>query len=232
MNSWNVDYCVVLLLRFGEHLAALSARSSDARTAEVAFVSSHPPPPPWPPYLRMGTHKFIIGVESLSDVTGSEGLVMEIAVCDMFKASTGRSDTKFTLAQQIRCTNPTVHVYKAAVFCGYSRRVSVCKNAPLVLRRKAVRWVLPVGGHSPTLRRVYSAAAGVSDGFCFFQASDSGYRVRNQVNTAVNDFLTCTVGYCIILVGNTSKEMFAGNCSASCINSTVSVNVWRRLLLL
>ena len=50
----------------------------------------------------MQNHKNVIGVESLSDVAGSEGLVMEMAVCDMFKACTGRSDIVFTLAQQIR----------------------------------------------------------------------------------------------------------------------------------
>lgn len=50
----------------------------------------------------MKKHKNVIGVESLSDVAGSEGLVMEMALCDMFKACTGRSNIAFTLAQQIR----------------------------------------------------------------------------------------------------------------------------------
>lgn len=50
----------------------------------------------------MGTHANIIGVDCLSDVVGSEGLIMEMAVCDMFKASTGKSEPVFTLAQQLK----------------------------------------------------------------------------------------------------------------------------------
>lgn len=81
-------------------------RTSDVLTAKVhgicLMLSPPPLPPPFPPHHRMGTHKNIIGVESLSDVAGAEGLVMEIAVCDMFKACTGRSVPLFSLAQQIR----------------------------------------------------------------------------------------------------------------------------------
>ena len=36
----------------------------------------------------MGPHKNII--EALSDVTGSEGIVMELALCDLYKASSGK----------------------------------------------------------------------------------------------------------------------------------------------
>ena len=77
-----------------------NSRGSDGR---YNWLPAHAPPPPcFPTHHRMGTHKNIVGVESLSDVAGAEGLVMEIAVCDMFKACTGRSVPAFNLAQQIR----------------------------------------------------------------------------------------------------------------------------------
>ena len=49
----------------------------------------------------MERHKNIIGVEALSDVTGSEGIVMELAVCDLYQASSGTSETSFSVSQQI-----------------------------------------------------------------------------------------------------------------------------------
>ena len=38
----------------------------------------------------------------MSDVVGSEGIIMELAVCDMLKAITGASDPTFRLSHQIR----------------------------------------------------------------------------------------------------------------------------------
>ena len=50
----------------------------------------------------MGSHKNVVSVEALSDVSGSEGLVMEIAVCDLYQASTKTSVIEFTLEQIIK----------------------------------------------------------------------------------------------------------------------------------
>ena len=41
-------------------------------------------------------------MEALSDVAGSEGLVMEIAVCDLYQASINASVQAFTLEQIIK----------------------------------------------------------------------------------------------------------------------------------
>ncbi|CAM9930853.1 unnamed protein product, partial [Laminaria digitata] len=42
-------------------------------------------------FAIMGSHKNLISVEALSDVPGSEGLVMELAYCDLYQASTQTS---------------------------------------------------------------------------------------------------------------------------------------------
>ena len=60
-----------------------------------------PPPPLCLPHLRLDAHKYIIGVEALSDVAGGEGIVMELAMCDLNQAVSGKSETKFTVSQQI-----------------------------------------------------------------------------------------------------------------------------------
>lgn len=46
-------------------------------------------------------HNLIIGVKCWSDVTGSQGLIMEIAMCEMFKARVKMSEPVFTLGQPI-----------------------------------------------------------------------------------------------------------------------------------
>lgn len=72
---------------------------ADARTPEVALAP--PPSTPCLPRLRLKNHKNIIEVEALSDIAGSEGIVMELALCDLFQASVGQSETRFTLSQLI-----------------------------------------------------------------------------------------------------------------------------------
>ena len=70
--------------------------------AAVYFASTPAPSLPRFRHRRMKEHKNIVDVFCINDLPGSEGLVMEVAVCDMFIASTGRSNIAFTLAQQIR----------------------------------------------------------------------------------------------------------------------------------
>ena len=53
-------------------------------------------------HLSMGSHKSVISVEALSDVAGSEGLIMEIAVCDLYQASMKNSVPEFNLEQIIK----------------------------------------------------------------------------------------------------------------------------------
>ena len=61
-----------------------------------------PPAPSYPSHLSVKKHANIVDVECLSDVTGSEGLVMEMALCDLLQASGGTSGTVFTLAQLLK----------------------------------------------------------------------------------------------------------------------------------
>ena len=49
-------------------------------------------------HLMMSTHK-ITAVEASSNATGSEGISMEIAMCDLYKAFTGTSDTMCSISQ-------------------------------------------------------------------------------------------------------------------------------------
>lgn len=61
-----------------------------------------PPPPPFPQHLSVGAHKNIVSIYALSDVAGSEGVIMEVAVCDLLAATMGTSNPAFTLDQILR----------------------------------------------------------------------------------------------------------------------------------
>ena len=78
-------------------------RRSDGRGSS-RLTLRHPPifPPSSPSHLRLGKHDNIIDIECLSDVVGSEGLIMEMAVCDMLSATTGTCSTSFSVSQQLR----------------------------------------------------------------------------------------------------------------------------------
>ena len=52
-------------------------------------------------YLSLPKHEKIIDVDCLSDIAGEEGLLMEIAVSDLYQASAGTSNIMFTLSQQL-----------------------------------------------------------------------------------------------------------------------------------
>ena len=51
--------------------------------------------------LSLNSHKHIIGVEALSDADGCEGIVMELAMCDLNQAFLGTSQKSFSVSQQI-----------------------------------------------------------------------------------------------------------------------------------
>lgn len=54
------------------------------------------------PHCSLGQHDYIISVVCMSDFTGSEGLIMEAALCDLHSAVVGVSPVAFSLAQVIR----------------------------------------------------------------------------------------------------------------------------------
>lgn len=88
------------------NVGRLKCRRSDGRGSSRLMPRS--PTPPRPPSLAphdnlsSGTHKYLIGVASLSDVAGSEGLLMEMAVCDLYQACLKKSDPEFGFEQLIK----------------------------------------------------------------------------------------------------------------------------------
>ena len=67
-------------------------------------MSCSPPPPATScvSHLAMGSNKNVTYMEALSDVAGSGGLVMEIAVCDLYQVSMKTSVSEFNLEQRIK----------------------------------------------------------------------------------------------------------------------------------
>ena len=98
----------ILQLCFDVYIATSRAWSVDARMVQVTLSSgnanSPPPPPPVAPHIKLsvGMHKNIIEVACLNDLEGSEGLLMEVAVCDLYRACLKQTNPAFNLEQQIK----------------------------------------------------------------------------------------------------------------------------------